>query len=341
MNGEGITYASSGVDIDLKSRFIDLLVKELTYRRKGKGRSQGRGHFTSAIPFGNFMLTLGTDGVGSKLLIARELGKWDTVGIDCVAMNANDTICIGAEPLALVDYVALPFPDTEVASQIGRGLNKGAELANAEIVGGEVAVLKDMVSEIDISASCLGVVRRDRMVTGSSIRQGNEIVGIASSGFHSNGYTLIRALMKETGTNLKQKVGSQSLGSILLRPTEIYVRAVLKALGRHNITGMANITGGGFRNLIRLKGKVRFQIDDMPRTPAVFNFISSLGSVKDSEMFQTFNMGVGFVIVTDKGEGDNLCSTLKAEGKRATVIGRVEKGSGVHLSEYDVSYDRY
>ncbi len=341
MKGEGITYASSGVDIDLKSQFIERLVSELRYRRKGRGKPVGLGHFTSTIPFGNSILTLGTDGVGSKLLVAKQMGKWDTVGIDCVAMNVNDTICVGAEPIALVDYIALPFPDTSIASQIGRGLNRGAALANVEVVGGEVAVLKDMVSEVDISASCLGIVERKRVVTGRGIRKGNELVGIASSGLHSNGYTLVRKLLQETGTQLDEKFGSKTLGKELLRPTEIYVRPVLDVLRRHRITGLANVTGGGFRNLLRLKKGVCFSVEELPKAPGIFSFVSELGSVTDEEMYQTFNMGVGFVIVAGKGEGDAICRTLRKHGKRAQVIGRIEEGEGVEMRQIGVTYRKY
>ncbi len=341
MKVDGITYASSGVDIDLKSHFIELLVSELRYRRKGRKAPVGVGHFTSTIPFGDRLLTLGTDGVGSKLLIAARLGKWGTVGIDCVAMNVNDTICVGAEPLALVDYIALPFPDTGIASEIGRGLNRGAAQANAEIVGGEVAVLRDMVNGVDISASCLGVVDRKKVVTGRGIRTGNDIVGISSSGIHSNGYTLIRKLLDETGTSLDAKFGGGTLGKELLKPTAIYVRPVLDVLGKHRVTGLANITGGGFRNIIRLNGNVKFLINSLPRTPRIFEFISGLGNVDAGEMYQTFNMGVGFVIVTAKGEGDAVCRTLAMHRMKAWVIGHVESGKGVEVEEHGLNFDRY
>ncbi len=337
----GITYRDSGVDIDLKSRFIELLVSELKYRRRGGKSPVGSGHFTSAVPFGNMYLTLGTDGVGSKLQLAREMGIWDTVGIDCVAMNANDTICVGAEPLALVDYIALPAPDTSIASSIGRGLNAGASAAGAEIVGGEVAVLVDMVKEIDISASCLGAVDRKSLVTGRGIMPGDEIIGVASSGLHSNGFTLVRKLLRETGTSTGERFGGTTLGRELLRPTQIYVRPVLKALKRHRIRGMANITGGGFRNILRLKRGVRFSIDSLPTVPKIFGFLSDLGGVESAEMFQTFNMGTGFIMVAARGDGDDAARTLEDSGLRAGVIGHVEKGDGVVLTQYGVEYDRY
>ncbi len=341
MKGNGITYAASGVDIDLKSQFIDRLVAELRFRRKGAEKPVGVGHFTSTIPFGKSILTLGTDGVGSKLLVAKQMNRWDTVGIDCVAMNVNDTICVGAEPIALVDYIALPYPDTRIASEIGKGLNKGASLSNAEIVGGEVAVLKDMVNDVDISASCLGVVERKKVITGNAIRKGDEIVGIASSGLHSNGYTLVRKLLSESGTWLEAKFGSGTLGKELLRPTEIYVKPVLDVLKKHNVTGLANVTGGGFRNILRLKRNVRFLIDSLPRVPRIFQFLSELGGISDEEMFQTFNMGTGFVVVARKGEAEGICRTLGKNGKRAYVIGSVQQGDGVELEQYGVSYRKY
>lgn len=341
MKGGGITYAASGVDIDLKSQFIEGLVAQLKFRRSRRKSPAGPGHFTATVPFGGSLLTLGTDGVGSKLLLAKQLRRWDTVGIDCVAMNVNDTICVGAEPLALVDYIALPYPDTSIAADIGRGLNRGASLANAEVVGGEVAVLKDIVTDIDISASCLGVVDRKKVITGREIRAGDEIVGLPSSGLHSNGYTLVRRLLQETGTGLDERFGRGTLGSELLRPTEIYVRPVLGILKRHRITGLANITGGGFRNLLRLKKNVRFLIDRLPPVPGIFTFLSELGAIPESEMFQTFNMGTGFVIIAARGEGDAVCREMRQAGSKAHVIGRVAQGSGVELVQFGVKYDKY
>ncbi len=335
-------YAMSGVDIDLKSSFISSLVHELKYRRRVNGPAIETGHFTAAVTFGKHLLTLSTDGVGSKLLIARKMNRWDTVGIDCVAMNVNDTICIGAEPIALVDYVATPTIESDIAADLGRGLNRGAKAANVTVVGGEVAVLSSMLNELDLSASCLGVVERSKIITGRGIRAGDEIIGLASSGLHSNGFTLVRMILSEKNISLDEKFGAgKSLGNVLLTPTTIYVRPVLKCVLRGGITGMANITGGGMRNILRLSEKVHFIITDLPKPQRIFSFLSENGGIPDCEMFQTFNMGIGFVIVVGKGQGDETVRCLKRNRLGARIIGHVEKGRGVTLEEYGVHYDHY
>ncbi len=335
-------YASSGVDIDLKSIFISSLVRELKYRRSVNGPVIATGHFTAAVTFGKHLLTLSTDGVGSKLLIARKMNKWDTVGIDCVAMNVNDTICIGAEPIALVDYVATPSLEPEMGAELGRGLNRGARAANVTVVGGEVAVLGHMMNELDLSASCLGFLERRKVITGRSIKAGDEIIGVASSGLHSNGFTLVRMILSEKNIPLDEKFQSgKSLGNVLLTPTTIYVRPVLRCISHGGITGMANITGGGMRNILRLNEKVLFSITDLPRPQRIFAFLSENGGIPDSEMFQTFNMGIGFVIVARKGHGDEAVRCLRKHRLKADIIGQVEKGHGVALQEYGIHYDRY
>lgn len=342
MHSAETTYASSGVDIDLKGEFIRSLVRQLKFSRKSYTPAIGVGHFTSAINFGSKLLTLSTDGVGSKLLIARQMRKWDTVGIDCVAMNVNDTICIGAEPIALVDYVALPRLEQDIASDIGRGLNKGARMANASIVGGEVAVLTEMLNDIDLSASCLGMVDRRRIVTGRSIRKGDTIIGLPSSGLHSNGFTLVRKLLREKGLTLDEKItGGRRLGDVLMTPTRIYVREILRCIASGGVTGLANITGGGMRNILRLKSGVLFNIGSFPRIPAIFDLIRDAGNIGYQEMFQTFNMGVGFVVVCRQRSADRVIQSLRTDGLKPSVIGSVEEGHGVTLGEFGVHYDSY
>jgi phosphoribosylaminoimidazole (AIR) synthetase len=202
-----MTYAKAGVDIDAKSEAIASLVKQLRYRRTGRGRMMDiKGQFTSLIDFGDVALTLCTDGVGTKLLIAEALNKWDTVGIDCMAMNVNDTICVGAEPIAFVDYIALDKPNPEVTEAIGIGLQAAAKMSDCEIVGGEIAVLPEMVKGIDLSGSCLGFVEKDRIVTGADIEAGDVIIGLPSSGVHSNGMTLARRVLEKNEIALDQKI---------------------------------------------------------------------------------------------------------------------------------------
>ena len=341
MQTEGLTYASSGVDIDLKSSFIRTVVKELRFSRRTFRPAIGVGHFTSAIRIGSRLLTLSTDGVGSKMLIARKLNKWDTVGIDCIAMNVNDTICIGAEPIAVVDYIATPKIEMEIASAIGKGLNRGAARANVTVVGGEVAVLTDMLNEVDLSGSCLGIVEKKKMVTGNTIRAGDKIIGLASSGLHSNGFTLVRRLLENGLLDLDAKIGNKTLAEIIMSPTRIYVREVLDALRTGGITGLANITGGGMRNIIRLNDRMHFRIHSLPRIPEIFSLIAETGKVSDREMFQTFNMGVGFIVVCREDSCEKVIKRLKKNGVSAFEIGSVEKGSGLTLVDHDIHYNAY
>lgn len=333
----GLTYAGAGVDIDARGRFVETLIRQF---RSSRRKNIGIGHFAGAVHFGNSLLTLACDGVGSKIMIARAMGRWETVGIDCVAMNVNDTVCIGARPVALVDYIALPSVDLSAAAPIGKGLNAGAMESGAPIVGGEVAVLPDMVKEMDISATCLGIVPAGRAVTGQRIREGDAIIGLPSSGVHSNGFTLIRRILESSNISLDEPFGRGKLGTELLKPTSIYVKEIMRLLRKTTVHGIAHITGGGFRNIVRLKKTVKFTIESLPRVPAIFDFISKEGKVEDREMFQTFNMGTGMVIVVPQHEADAALSLLKGR-RRAYLLGHVERGRGVHIQEYGLQYTSY
>src|SRR5437870_10845279 len=217
--------------------------------------------------------------------------KWDTIGIDCVAMNVNDMICIGAEPLAFVDYVAISDYDREVARQIGIGLNRGAELADVSIIGGEVAVVPKLVRELDLAGTCFGAVRKAKIIDGRAIRPGDVIIGVPSTGIHSNGLTLARRVLAESALTVLDEVGEtgRPWGEELLEPTAIYVRPVLRALGRAKAHGMAHITGGGVRNLVRLKSNVEIRISEPLEVRAVLRALQLLGGIAPSVMDQTFN----------------------------------------------------
>ena len=336
----GWTYAKAGVNIDKKSSAIDSLVRELKYKRVGKGRSVDmKGLFTSLIDFGDDYLTLCTDGVGTKLLVAEELGIWDTVGIDCIAMNVNDTICVGAEPMSFVDYIAIDKPNEDLTKAVGIGLEKGAEMSNMDIVGGEIAVLPEMVRGVDVSGTCLGFVNKKDVVTGQDVNEGDLIVSLASSGVHSNGLTLARKVFRSAGISMNERTSglTKSVGMELLTPTEIYVRQVLSILKEHKVTGMVNITGGGLRNLLRMRKGLRYVIDDPVRPLPIFDKIRDLGDIETREMYQTFNMGMGYTIVAPPDEAEAIAS----ENKNARIVGRVEKGNGVLYALDSLLYDRY
>ncbi|MDR0522832.1 MAG: phosphoribosylformylglycinamidine cyclo-ligase [Candidatus Methanoplasma sp.] len=337
---EGWTYSKAGVDIDRKSSAIGSLVGELRHRREGIGRMVRIPNlFASLIDYGSEYLTLATDGVGTKLLIAEELGVWDTVGIDCVAMNVNDTICVNAEPMSFVDYVAVAVPDEGVAKAIGKGLEKGAALSDMEIVGGEIAVLPEMVNCVDLSGTCLGRVAKDRVITGESCAEGDLIVGLESSGIHSNGLTLARKVMQAAGVSMTDRLPGigGTIGEELLTPTEIYVKQVLGMTSAHEVHGLVDITGGGLRNILRMREGLRYVIDDPIRPGPVFEKIRELGGVDDREMYQTLNMGMGFAVIAPPAEAE----AIARENGNAKIVGRVESGRGVLLEEGGVLYDRY
>ena len=336
----GWTYEKSGVSIDKKSDSIGSLVKELTYQRKGFGQQVHKaGLFASLIDFGDRYVTLATDGVGTKLLIAEELGIWDTVGIDCIAMNVNDTICVNAQPISFVDYIAIDNPDGEITEKVGIGLNKGAEMSDMEIVGGEIAVLPEMVNGLDLSGTCMGVVDKDNVITGETCEEGDLIVALKSSGLHSNGLTLARKVVQAANIKMTDSVSglSKSIGKELLTPTEIYVKQIMKITAEHEVHGLVDITGGGLRNILRMRKGLRYTIDDPVKPQKIFEVIQELGQIEDKEIYQTLNMGMGFTIIAPEQEAEDIVRG----NPNAQVVGRVEKGNGVYFAPADVVYDHY
>ena len=336
-----MTYAQAGVDIDKKSRSISALVEHLKFKREGLGAPIDLpGHFTGLIDFGEYALTLCTDGVGTKLLVADAMRKWDTIGIDCIAMNVNDTICVGSEPIGFVDYIAIDRPDKKVTSEVGKGLERGAEMSNMTIVGGEIAVLPELVKGFDLAGTCLGMVKKDEIITGDAIKPGDALVGLPSSGIHSNGLTLARKIFEENRIGYKEKVKglNRSVGMELLEPTTIYVRQVLKLIDKFDVKGMANITGGGLRNLRRLKKGIGFEIEDPMRPNPIFNVMQELGNVTDNEMYQTFNMGMGYCMVVPERESSDV---VKAAGKGAKVVGHAVRSNRVTVPGLGLKYSKY
>jgi phosphoribosylformylglycinamidine cyclo-ligase len=270
-------------------------------------------------------IALSTDGVGTKLALAEQLGRYDTVGIDCVAMNVNDVICVGAKPLAMLDYIAVEKADPEVCRQIGVGLAEGARLAGIEIPGGELAQLGEMVSGFDLAGACFGVVALDAIVDGGAIEAGDPVIGLPSSGIHSNGYTLARSALGGIGFD-DTSLGAP-LGDLLLAPTEIYVPAVLELLSSGiDVRGLAHITSGGLGNLLRLRADVGYEIDDPLPVPPVFGLIQERGAVSDEEMHDVFNMGCGFCCVVAAKDEAAALETLRSHYPGAQRIGSATEG---------------
>jgi phosphoribosylformylglycinamidine cyclo-ligase len=266
------------------------------------------GFFANVVPVApNLGIAISTDGVGTKLLVAESVGRYDTVGIDCVAMNVNDVLCVGARPIALVDYVAVEEASVELLGPLGEGIARGCELAGVSCPGGELAQVRELIRGVapgtgfDLVGTAIGTVPLDRILTGSSISAGDVVLGLESSGLHSNGFTLARRALLEVGKlRLEDHVAELggSLGDELLRPTRIYVRPVLAVLDAGvPVRALAHITGDGLFNLVRTTRAVGFDVERWPEVRPIFSLIQRLGGVPDEEMFRAFNMGIGFALI--------------------------------------------
>lgn len=318
-----LTYRESGVDIHLENRSIDAMKAVLTSKRKGFGAPMTEiGHYAGLLDMGSFALAMTTDGVGSKVIIANAIRKWDTVGIDCIAMNVNDLYAIGAEPIAFVDYLAVEKVDPERAAQIAIGLRRGAELSNMTIVGGETASLPEIIRGFDLAGTAIGIVDKDKVVTGEKVQVGDALVGVPSDGLHSNGYTLARRIIAQSKyTYFDQMPGSdKTIGEELLTPTRIY-HEIVELVRECDVHGLAHITGSGLLKLHRITS-LGFEITDPLEPQPIFHLLQELGNVDDAEMYRTFNMGMGFLIVVPEEE---VAKTCRIMGPGSKVIGSVVK----------------
>ncbi|SEF41126.1 phosphoribosylformylglycinamidine cyclo-ligase [Caloramator fervidus] len=323
-------YKDAGVNIQEGYKAVKF-IKEHALGTYNDRVLSGIGSFSALYDISGYknpLLVSGADGVGTKLKIAFKMGIYDTVGIDCVAMCVNDILCCGATPLFFLDYIACGKLDAEIVSLIVSGIAKGCKMAGCSLIGGETAEMPDFYQEgdYDIAGFAVGIVEKDRIVDGSSIEDGDLLIGIESSGCHSNGYSLIRKLIKD----LDKDFEGRKIGEVLLEPTTIYVPYVLPLLQKYKIKGMAHITGGGFYENIPRMFKEDFTavIDkESFEIPSIFKYIMSLG-VEEKEMFNTFNMGIGFVLCVERGSEEYILDELNFMGKKAFVIGHVEKGGG-------------
>jgi phosphoribosylformylglycinamidine cyclo-ligase len=318
------TYRSAGVDIDLVKEAIGALAGKVTFRRKGPyGMLGGVGHYAGLIDFGEHVLALTTDGVGTKMLVADALADWRTVGIDCIAMNANDLFVMNVEPVAFVDYIATDRLSVEKMAQIGEGLNEGARLANLNLVGGETAQLPGLVSGLDLAGTCLGVQEKGVVVTGGKIRPGDVILGVPSSGIHSNGLTLARRVVEKAGGYGERLPDGTTLGRALLTPTRIY-REALDACRMTEVHGMCHVTGSGLLNFPRLT-RYGFSFSDPLPVPPVFAWLQEKGEIDPVEMYRTFNMGMGFAYVLPEDGAAEVRRLIP--GSR--IVGEIVKEPGI------------
>jgi phosphoribosylformylglycinamidine cyclo-ligase len=325
-------YREAGVDIDLEATAIKSLIKNLTYRRKGAGTMMGSvGHFAGLIDFGDMALALTTDGVGTKMLVADQMQDWSTVGIDCIAMNVNDLYVMNVEPIAFVDYIATDKLSVDKMAQIGVGLNEGARLANIDIVGGETASLRGLVNGLDLAGTCLGMQKKDRIISGATIRPGDKIVGIPSTGVHSNGLSLARAVVEKYADYNEKLNGGKTLGEELLTPTRIYHES-LKVSSSCTVNGMCHVTGGGLLNFKRLSGH-GFRFDTPITPPAIFSWIQKTGDITLEEMYRTFNMGMGYAYVVP----EKSVACIQKMVKGAKVVGEVVEDPGAWLKDIEIT----
>jgi phosphoribosylformylglycinamidine cyclo-ligase len=326
------SYREAGVDIDLEAAAIRSLVKNLTYRRSGSPAMVGGvGHFAGLIGFGDHLLALATDGVGTKMLVANRMQDWTTVGIDCIAMNVNDLYVMNLEPVAFVDYIATDSLSVEKMAQIGIGLNEGARQANIDIVGGETATLSGLVNGLDLAGTCLGIQKKDLVITGETIRPGDVIIGVPSSGIHSNGLTLARRVVEEHADYATRLGSGRTLGQELLIPTRIYAES-LRVTQACTVHGMCHVTGGGLLNFRRLS-RYGFSFTDPITPPEIFRWIEKAGEIETVEMYRTFNMGMGYAYIVP----DKSVSRVLGMVKGAKVVGTITEEPGALLGDLEIT----
>lgn len=367
---DSIDYASSGVDIDAEGAAVSALIGSLTdsVRKSGTIGAPVKlpGGFGGLIEFGDNLLALATDGVGSKLQIASRLNHHLGVGIDCVAMNVNDLLCVGCEPIAFVDYIAVPKPNPQTHAAIGASLAEACRRARITLCGGETASLPGIVTELDLSGTALGYMKRGEEITGTNLQPGDVIIGLPSSGVHSNGYSLLRKVIEKAGVDIEQaapfsveesrierfREGEITLGEVIMNPTRIYCDPIIDLLNaadegsgpcsRAQIHGIAHITGGGLSNLLRLHDSLGYHIHSPLPIHPEFEWIASSGPVDNREMHRTFNMGCGMMLITAPEIADQVNNWLSERMEGCAIIGEVvDNGHKVTHRDPEVIFEHY
>jgi len=339
----GLTYKKAGVDISnikKSQNAIGKLIESTHKLQKMVKIEHGFGHYAGIVEIpGGKLLATHTDGVGTKVVIANLMKKYNTIGIDCVAMNVNDIICIGATPISFVDYIAANKNDQQIFKKIVEGLVTGAKKSAVPIVGGETAIMPDVITgkgfSFDLAGMVVGLVSKKDLVLGNKIKTGDVIIGAKSSGLHSNGYSLARKALLRKYT-LKDKIkGVGILGNALLTPTEIYVKPVLEIIQKCRVNGLAHITGGSFTKLLRLK-KIGYNIDSLPKIPPIMGLIEEQG-VMSEEMYKTFNMGIGFCVIASVDQAEKIKSIFKKHKISSQEIGKITTKKGVTVNSIKIA----
>ena len=323
-------YSRSGVDQDRAGRAVEALVGALRAIDTGRPSRTAleSGHYASVLRLDDRVgLALAADGVGTKVIVAQELGRLDTIGVDCVAMNVNDVICVGADPIAFLDYLAVEEAEPASIEQLGRGLARGAEQAGVEIPGGELAVVPELLEGhpspggFDLVGFSVGLVALEEIVTGSRVEPGDVVLGLPSSGIHSNGLTLARKALPDLSETPPELAG-RTAGEVLLEPTVIYVRAIRELLSSDvEVHGLAHITGEGLLNLLRLEAAVGFRIDSPLPRPPVFDLVAARAGVEEAELHEVFNLGCGFCCVVPPSQAERAVELLATHHPGTSVIG--------------------
>ncbi len=335
----GLTYRDSGVDIDAGEELVERIKPAIkrTHREGVLGSIGGFGGLFAldTSKYKQPILVSGTDGVGTKLKLAIESNRHDSVGIDLVAMCVNDILVLGAEPLFFLDYYATSKLDVDVATSVVNGIAKGCELAGAGLIGGETAEMPGMYAkdDYDLAGFCVGVVEKDKVIDGSKVAVGHKLIGLASSGIHSNGYSLVRKVIEVSGAKFEDEFAAgKSLIDILIEPTRIYVKTILSLLQKHQIDAMVHVTGGGLtENIPRvLPDNVNARIDTNAWTqPRVFQWLQEKGDIAPEEMLRTFNCGIGFILCVPESEADAILNSLAKTDETAFLLGEIVNGTGI------------
>ncbi|KPJ89465.1 MAG: hypothetical protein AMJ53_15715 [Gammaproteobacteria bacterium SG8_11] len=335
-SGKSLSYKDAGVDIDAGNRLVDKIGHIAKATRRPEVLA-GLGGFGSLfeIPAGKFqqpVLVAGTDGVGTKLKLAHMLNQHDSIGIDLVAMCVNDIIVQGAEPLFFLDYYATSRLEVDVAEQVIKGIGKGCELSGAALVGGETAEMPGMYQpgDYDLAGFCVGIVEKSQMIDGHKVQAGDQLIGLASSGPHSNGYSLIRKIIETNQTDLYQPFAGATLGETLLQPTRIYVKPLLALMQQVQVNALAHITGGGIvENLPRVlpEGTKAIVRQDAWQRPEIFHWLQSQGGVEESEMWRTFNCGIGMIVCVRGEDAQRAFDLLQQQGEQAAFIGEIQSAA--------------
>lgn len=330
---KSLSYKDAGVDIDAGNALVER-IKHVAKRTRRPEVMAGLGGFGALceLPTGykEPVLVSGTDGVGTKLRLAMDLGTHDTIGIDLVAMCVNDLIVAGAEPLFFLDYYATGQLNVDTASAVVEGIGKGCELAGCSLVGGETAEMPGMYEgeDYDLAGFCVGVAEKSELIDGSKVKAGDTLIALASSGPHSNGYSLIRKIIEVSGADLQTSLGEQTLAQALMAPTTIYVKSILALMKQCPVHALSHITGGGLlENIPRVLPDDCKAIIDLNswQLPEVFRWLQEQGNVEATEMYRTFNCGTGMILCVDSNDRDKALALLKEQGETAWVIGSIEQ----------------